>query len=212
MAAAIEWNRIFVECTKPCWNAILRLAVSLTHARTEADDVLQATLLKGMKAFPQFVETHFGETDPEAARGLFAPHTPAFVHLRNWLLKIARNTYLDGKDKQSRLIFEGEHEAFESRENGGSASSPWDGAPVASLSGDRAAEAPDLTKQQQAFYRAALDDDWKEKLANLSDRQRSILFLAAEDYSYKEISNILNIPIGTVMSNLSRTLQKLKKS
>jgi DNA-directed RNA polymerase specialized sigma24 family protein len=57
----------------------------------------------------------------------------------------------------------------------------------------------------------AMDDGWKLKLQDLTSRQRSVLFLSAEGYAYKEIATVLAVPVGTVMSNLSRALQKLKR-
>ncbi|MCC7431078.1 sigma-70 family RNA polymerase sigma factor [bacterium] len=56
-------------------------------------------------------------------------------------------------------------------------------------------------------------DDVKKSLETISEQFREIIILAdIEEFSYKEIAEILEIPIGTVMSRLSRargTLQKL---
>ena len=49
-------------------------------------------------------------------------------------------------------------------------------------------------------------------LANLNQEEREIIFLRHFDgYSYKEIAEILDIPIGTVMSRLFYARKKLKK-
>lgn len=49
-------------------------------------------------------------------------------------------------------------------------------------------------------------------LANLNEEERQIIFLRHFDgYSYKEIAEILDIPIGTVMSRLFYARKKLKK-
>jgi RNA polymerase sigma-70 factor (ECF subfamily) len=48
-------------------------------------------------------------------------------------------------------------------------------------------------------------------IAKLPEEYRMILVLRVDDeYSYEEISNILKIPKGTVMSRLARARQKLK--
>ncbi len=47
-------------------------------------------------------------------------------------------------------------------------------------------------------------------LSRLPDEQRTLLLLiAAEDLSYAEAAKVLNIPIGTVMSRLSRARNRL---
>ena len=69
-----------------------------------------------------------------------------------------------------------------------------------------------LAREREAFYWAATDDELEARLGDLTETQRSVLFLIAEDFSYKETARILGIPIGTVMSNLSRALKKLKQS
>ncbi len=50
----------------------------------------------------------------------------------------------------------------------------------------------------------------RENVTNLPEDQRAVLLLVAiEGNSYKEASEILNIPIGTVMSRLSRARRQL---
>ena len=55
-------------------------------------------------------------------------------------------------------------------------------------------------------------DEIHHALRQLSTAQRScLLLLTFEKYSYKEIAQILEIPIGTVMTHLSRGRKKLKQ-
>jgi len=47
----------------------------------------------------------------------------------------------------------------------------------------------------------------------LPEKFRAVILLAdVEDFDYKEVAQILNVPLGTVMSRLSRARQKLRKS
>lgn len=47
-------------------------------------------------------------------------------------------------------------------------------------------------------------------IANLPDEQREILILACvEELSYREVADILEVPIGTVMSRLARARKKI---
>ena len=51
------------------------------------------------------------------------------------------------------------------------------------------------------------------ELARLPEDQREVLVLAAvEEMRYEEIAKILSIPVGTVMSRLSRARAKLRRS
>ncbi|MHC2336154.1 RNA polymerase sigma factor [Bradyrhizobium sp. USDA 4454] len=65
----------------------------------------------------------------------------------------------------------------------------------------------DAVQEQKLIYQDVLG-----KLAKLPDEQRAVLLLiAVEDLSYAEAAKVLNIPIGTVMSRLSRARERLQQ-
>ncbi|WP_454634141.1 sigma-70 family RNA polymerase sigma factor [Bradyrhizobium cenepequi] len=63
------------------------------------------------------------------------------------------------------------------------------------------------SQEHRLIYQDVLD-----KLARLPEEQRSVLLLVAvEDLSYAEAAKVLNIPVGTVMSRLSRARERLQQ-
>jgi RNA polymerase sigma-70 factor (ECF subfamily) len=55
------------------------------------------------------------------------------------------------------------------------------------------------------------DDDVKAALATLSDGVRSVMYYAGvEGYTYAETAALMDIPVGTVMSRVSRGRQRLR--
>ncbi len=55
--------------------------------------------------------------------------------------------------------------------------------------------------------------DLTEALKKLEPEQRIVIYLSdINEHSYKEISELLEVPIGTVMSRLHRARQALRKS
>jgi RNA polymerase sigma factor (sigma-70 family) len=101
--------------------------------------------------------------------------------LRAWLFTILRNLYISSRRSQSRRGISVEVEEF-----------------IVSDS------YPDPEARLGARdILAALDQ--------LSEEQKSILLLVGvEDFAYDEAARMLNIPIGTVMSRLSRARQRLR--
>jgi RNA polymerase sigma-70 factor (ECF subfamily) len=62
-------------------------------------------------------------------------------------------------------------------------------------------------QEQKLIYQDVLS-----KLAKLPEDQRAVLLLVAvEDLSYGDAAKVLNIPVGTVMSRLSRARERLQQ-
>ena len=65
----------------------------------------------------------------------------------------------------------------------------------------------DAVQEQKLMCQDVLD-----RLARLPDDQRAVLLLVAvEDLSYADAAKVLNIPVGTVMSRLSRARDRLQQ-
>jgi RNA polymerase sigma factor (sigma-70 family) len=103
---------------------------------------------------------------------------------RAWLLRIVRNVCYDYLRKRQVLSSDAELEQI-----------PSDSSPEADLQ----------SKSEIAAVRSAL--------ATLPEDFRTVLVLREmEDLSYREISEITQVPIGTVMSRLARGRQQLAES
>jgi RNA polymerase sigma-70 factor (ECF subfamily) len=64
---------------------------------------------------------------------------------------------------------------------------------------------------EEAFLQTLMDADVKTALESLPETFRAVVMLAdIEGFSYKEIAEILDIPIGTVMSRLHRGRKQLQ--
>ena len=201
-----QWNDLFIEATKPHWDAMLRFAHSLAPSHMEAEDIHQSALLKALKAFPNFVQEKSklalpNQSSHEPPPELSGVALSQNAHLRNWLMKIVKNTWLDSMPMYRRLVLDNDGNIL-----GNVSVDPIEFGELES------GKKQLLSEEERQFWESALDDEWLTKINTLNSRQKSALFLAAHDYTYKEISEILDIPTGTVMSTLSRTIQKLKKT
>lgn len=125
------------------------------------------------------------------ARGQFEPGT----NLKAWLLRILTNTFINRYRRGSleRSVVEG-----------ADADPLWDGwMSTASMEAMRDPESTALRPMLEAEIRGAL--------AGLPEDFRLAVVLAdVEELSYREISDILGCPIGTVMSRLHRGRRMLK--
>lgn len=73
---------------------------------------------------------------------------------------------------------------------------------------------PEVARSAETIVLEGLvDDDIKRALADLPDGFRMAVILAdVEGFSYKEIAEMLGVPIGTVMSRLHRGRKALQKA
>jgi RNA polymerase sigma-70 factor, ECF subfamily len=125
------------------------------------------------------------------AQGQFEPGT----NLKAWLLRILTNTFINRYRRGSL-----ERSVVEASD----ADPLWDGwMSTASMEAMRDPESTALRPMLEAEIRSAL--------ATLPEDFRLVVVLAdVEELSYREISEILGCPIGTVMSRLHRGRRTLK--
>ena len=112
--------------------------------------------------------------------GQFQPGT----NLKAWLFTILHNTFLNRRRRAAREPIAAEPEEIERATTGLSA----------------AAATP-----EQLLLRDTLDADLQAALDALPEAFREAVWLRdVEEFSYAEIASMLGIPIGTVMSRISR--------
>lgn len=154
--------------------ALLAVATRLTRNPTEAEDLVQDTFVKAMRAQHQF-----------------EPGT----NMRAWLLRILTNTFINRfrRGGLERTVLEGP--------DADPLADGWIG--TATLEAMRDPEATALRPMLEAEIARALDE--------LPEEFRIVVLLAdVEELSYKEVSDVVGCPIGTVMSRLHRGRRMLK--
>jgi len=121
------------------------------------------------------------------------------TNLRAWLFRILTNTYINKYRKQQRSFDEsdlGDIEDLYLYKRMGT----FEDASIG-----RSAE--------ESLMTMLPDDEVKQSLENLPENFRLPVILAdVEGFSYKEIAEILEIPIGTVMSRLHRGRKAMQKA
>jgi len=142
---------------------------------------------------PTDAEDLVQETFLRAYRG-FARFEPG-TNLRAWLYRILMNTFINSyRKKQREPLTISEDEVDE-----------WY---LYSKMAERGAE----PSAETAVIEALPDEDVQDALASLPEQFRTAVLLAdVEGFSYKEIAEIVGVPIGTVMSRLHRGRKALEK-
>ena len=113
---------------------------------------------------------------------------------KQWLYRIMINTWKNLRTKRSREVFPENQEHWE-----GSTSQPADSNP----------QTHQLNPEENLMIKE-LWRDVESALTRLSPNYRLAVMLSdMEGFSYKEISQIMEWPMGTVMSNLSRARRQL---
>jgi RNA polymerase sigma-70 factor (ECF subfamily) len=157
-------------------DAVYRLALRLTRSPQRAEDLVQDTYARAFR--PRTIE----EFDPSAAR----PGASASEGMRAWLFTICHNLFYSQIKRESR--------------------GPM---PMGDFFGE-AADSKPPDEPPPVWGRANLDWDHvdgrlRAAVDELKEEYREVLLMWGVDgLKYREIGEILQIPIGTVMSRLHR--------
>ena len=116
------------------------------------------------------------------------------TNARAWLYRIVKNSYINNYRKQSRQPPKVDYDE------------------IATYYENIRSDYSDTTDLQTQLFRNEYDDEFKRALDELPEDFRTPLLLCdVEDFTYEEIANMLDVPIGTVRSRLHRGRNLLKE-
>lgn len=119
----------------------------------------------------------------------FRDQFTAGTNMKAWLFRILTNTFINTYRKRVRQP----------------QTSELDDVDEFSLYRRMSEDAPGAgADPEREFLDGIVSSEVKEALADLPERFRTSVLLDVEGFSYKEIAEMLGIPIGTVMSRLHR--------
>lgn len=118
------------------------------------------------------------------------------TNLKAWLFRILKNTFINNyRKRQSQPLqsaFDDIEDAFESQ--------------------IRVEPGKQIPNPEEDILKDVLDEDVQRALDELPEDYRMVVLLAdLEGFSYQEISEILEVPPGTVMSRLYRARRRLEE-
>lgn len=151
----------------PLLSSLYNHAQWLVRDPVEAEDLVQETLTKALRAFRSFEQG---------------------TNFKAWIFRILRNTFLTSRTaiSHARTVYLEDHpDVLEAAESG---STP---------------EAEAIRLNDLASLRSAL-------LQLVPQLREVILLCDLEELKYREIAEILDVPIGTVMSRLARGRRELR--
>ena len=168
MPSTATQSASFEELALPLLVSLYNHAFWLARNRAEAEDIVQETLSKALRAFDSF---------------------QASTNFKAWIFCILRNTFLTSRTgiAASRTVYLQDHASA-----------------IDIATADLSPEENLIRLDNQEALYAALDQ--------LQPLLREVLMLCdVEEMKYKEIAAILGVPIGTVMSRISRARQTLRQ-
>jgi RNA polymerase sigma-70 factor, ECF subfamily len=158
----------FRRYVEPELAVLLRVARRLTNQASDAEDLVQDTLVRAYHALDRFDGRH-----PRA-----------------WLLTILRNTWKNSLRKRRPALLDDTDQAFT-------------GTPANGPDGRGGAE--------EHVMLGTVDGAILSALRSLPEKKREVVVLVDVDgLSYQETADVLDIPIGTVMSRLHRARKQLR--
>ena len=166
--ASVNRSADFQRLALPLLPSLYNHASWLTRNHAEAEDLVQETFTKALRAFDSFEES---------------------TNFKAWIIRILRNTFLTSRTgiATSRTVFLEDHPHM--------------------LDTTDASPTPEdnlIRLDNQAALQRAL-----EQLE--APLREALLLCDVEEVKYKDIALILDIPIGTVMSRISRARRALRQ-
>ena len=166
----------FHEEAVPHIDALYGTALRLTKSESDAEDLIQETMLKAFRYFDKYENG---------------------TNCKAWLFKIMHNTFINRyrkKQKRKEYLVDDDYRPLQER-----------------------AEAPEHTpfhenyESEEQLYFKMFGDEVKRALQEVPVDFRMVVLLAdLQDFAYKEIAEIMDCPIGTVMSRLYRGRRMLQ--
>jgi len=158
----------FEQLALPLFPSLYNHARWLTRDQAEAEDLVQETFTKALRAFDSF-----------------QPDT----NFKAWIFRILRNTFLTTRTGMAAVntVFLEDHPTA-----------------LAAANADPSPEETLIRLDNEAALQSAIEQ--------LQPALREVLLLCdVEEIKYKDIAVILDVPIGTVMSRISRARQALRQ-
>jgi RNA polymerase sigma factor (sigma-70 family) len=168
MPSTVSQRESFEQLATPLFASLYNQAFWLTRNNAEAEDLVQETFCRALRAFDTF-----------------EPGT----NFKAWIFRILRNTFLTGRTGTALTRTVLLEDVPSAGEFVATAPSPEEN--LIRLDGEEALWS--AIEQLQPLLREAL------------------LLCDVEDIKYKDIAVILDVPIGTVMSRISRARQCLRQ-
>jgi RNA polymerase sigma-70 factor, ECF subfamily len=150
----------------PHLDALYNFALRLTNDQTDAEDLVQDTVVKAYRFFNSYEKG---------------------TNAKAWLFRILKNSYINNYRKKSKQPHQVDYDE------------------VSMYYETVRSEQSDTTDMEDIMYREMLDDQVTGALQRLPEDFRTVVLLCdVEGFTYEEIANMLDVPIGTIRSRLHR--------
>ena len=115
------------------------------------------------------------------------------TNAKAWLFRILKNSYINNYRKKSKKPQQVDYDE------------------VATFYETIRAERTETSDLEDKMFRELIDDDISNALDEIPEDFRTVVLLCdVEDFTYEEIANMLDVPIGTIRSRLHRGRNLLK--
>jgi RNA polymerase sigma-70 factor (ECF subfamily) len=168
----VQKQEDFEEEIIPHLNAMYNFALRLTSDPSDAEDLVQDTIVKAFRFFSSYEKG---------------------TNAKAWLFRILKNSYINNYRKKSKKPNQVDYDE------------------VSTFYETIRAERTDTSDLEDKMFRDLIDDDISKALEELPEDFRTVVLLCdIEDFTYEEIANMLDVPIGTIRSRLHRGRNLLK--